>query len=205
MSKLQEFEQNDRGPEAARVAAIARLIALEDSGSVQPASAALLQPSVTPAKVMLGDAVPQLGAPTTEAVEKLEAPAPMEAAAKDTASARLVQSRPRVAVEYARPAAFSADAGASKGGEEARLGKGGMAAETKRSVRRPLWETLDRHSSGHFIQERVPLGLVSCEQPSATENIEGMAPRLSLPRAWIEQAQAEIKARTEGAAVLPPA
>ena len=190
MSKLQEFEQNDRGPEAARVAAIARLIALEDSDSAQPVSAPLLQPSVTPAKEMLGDAVPQLGAPTIEAAPKLEA------AAKDMANARLVQSRPRVAVEYARPAAF-ADAGASTGGE------GSVAAETKRNVRRPLWATLDRHSTGNFIQDRVPLSI--CEQPSATETIEMKAPRLSLPPAWIERAQAELKARCEGAAVLTPA
>ena len=119
----------------------------------------------------------------------------------------------RVALDYAhaRPAVTAPPPTASK--------------PPKRSVRRPLWETLERSAANEpvFIQERVSLSMLLTKEDAkdnrrqAEEEVEDETPKddvtsaeevkaskpsvcVTLPREWIEAAQAEFKSRSEAQA-----
>ena len=80
----------------------------------------------------------------------------------------------------------------------------------KKSVRRPLWESLGP-ASNDFIQERVPMNLLNPDQhepaakaPTTTSAAKAPAWRqqaaseqkkVTVPKEWMDKAQAELKAR----------
>ena len=111
-----------------------------------------------------------------------------KAKAAEEAKAAVEATKAPVHIEYAKPA-------------------------DKKSVRRPLWESLGP-ASNDFIQERVPMNLLNPDQhepaakaPTTTSAAKAPAWRqqgaaaasekkkVPLPKEWMDKAQAELKAR----------